>query len=237
MPTSKIILKIRKELKENTDPKYRAGELNFFKEKIKTHGVRTSVSRKISGEYFKEIKNLEKEKIFSLCEELLESGYIQEIGIAFRWAFKIKDRYEKKDFRTFEKWLKKHVSNWANCDDFCTHNLGYFIAEFPEFIPEIKKWTKSKNRWVKRGSAVTFIYPVRRKKYFQHIFEIADILLLDEDDMVQKGYGWMLKEASNIYPKEVFNFVMKNKNKMPRTALRYAIEKYPDNLRKKAMQK
>ncbi len=84
---------------------------------------------------------------------------------------------------------------------------------------------------------MVFIYPVRRKKYLQHIFEIANILLIDKDDMVQKGYGWMLKEASNIYPKEVFSFVMKNKDKMPRTALRYAIEKYPDNLRKKAMQK
>jgi len=237
MPTSKIILEIRKELKENADPKYKEGELNFFKEKIKTYGVRTLVSREISKEYFKKIKHLEKKKVFSFCEELLRSEYIQEIGIAFRWAFKFKNQHEKKDFKTFERWLKKYISNWANCDDFCTHNLGYFIVEFPEFIPEIKKWAKSKNRWVKRASAVVFIYPVRRKKYLQHIFEIANILLIDKDDMVQKGYGWMLKEASNIYPKEVFSFVMKNKDKMPRTALRYAIEKYPDNLRKKAMQK
>jgi len=232
-----IILEIRRELRKNIDPRYKKGEIRFFKEKIKTYGVRAPVSRMISREYFKKIKDLEKKKVFSLCEELLESGYIQEIGIAFRWAFRFKSQYQKKDFKIFEKWLKKYVSNWANCDDFCTHNLGYFITEFPEFIPEIKKWAKSKNRWAKRGSAVIFIYSVKRKKYLKHVFEIADILLLDKDDMVQKGYGWMLKEASNIYPKEVFDFVMKNKDKMPRTALRYAIEKYPDNLRKKAMRK
>ena len=233
----KIILEIRKELRANTDPKYKKGELNFFKEKIKTYGVRASVSQRISREYFKKIKHLEKKKVFSLCEELLESGYIQEIGIAFRWAFRFKNQYEEKDFKIFEKWLKKYISNWTNCDDFCTHNLGYFITEFPEFIPKIKKWTKSKNKWARRASAVIFIYPVKHKKYLKHIFEIADILLLDEDDMVQKGYGWMLKEASNIYPKEVFDFVMKNKNKMPRISLRYAIEKYPKALRKKAMQR
>jgi 3-methyladenine DNA glycosylase AlkD len=233
----KIILEIREELKKNTDPKYKKRELNFFKEKIKTYGVRSFVSQRISREYFKKIKHLEKKKVFSLCEELLESGYIQEIGIAFRWAFRFKNQYEEKDFKIFEKWLKKYISNWANCDDFCTHNLGYLINEFPEFIPKVKKWTISKNRWVRRASAVIFIYPVKHKKYLKHVFEIADILLLDEDDMVRKGYGWMLKEASNIYPKEVFNFVMKNKNKMPRISLRYAIEKYPEALRKKAMQR
>ena len=55
--------------------------------------------------------------------------------------------------------------------------------------------------------------------------------------MVQKGYGWMLKEASNLYPQEVFQYVMRHKIKMPRTALRYAIEKLPPGLRKKAMAK
>ncbi len=54
----------------------------------------------------------------------------------------------------------------------------------------------------KEGVSSNFIYPVKHKKYLKHIFEIADILLLDEDDMVQKGYGWMLKEASNVYPKK-----------------------------------
>jgi 3-methyladenine DNA glycosylase AlkD len=54
--------------------------------------------------------------------------------------------------------------------------------------------------------------------------------------MVQKGYGWMLKEASRIHTKEVFDYVVKNKDKMPRTALRYAIEKMPQNSRKKAME-
>jgi 3-methyladenine DNA glycosylase AlkD len=60
---------------------------------------------------------------------------------------------------------------------------------------------------------------------------------MDRDDMVQKGYGWMLKEASKPYQKEVFDFVMRNKAVMPRTALRYAIEKMPADLRAKAMER
>jgi 3-methyladenine DNA glycosylase AlkD len=55
--------------------------------------------------------------------------------------------------------------------------------------------------------------------------------------MVQKGYGWMLKEASNKYPQEVFNYVLKHRREMPRTALRYAIEKLSPALRKEAMKR
>jgi 3-methyladenine DNA glycosylase AlkD len=55
--------------------------------------------------------------------------------------------------------------------------------------------------------------------------------------MVQKGYGWLLKEASRAHQAEVFDYVMKNKAVMPRTSLRYAIEKMPAELRRKAMER
>jgi len=72
--------------------------------------------------------------------------------------------------------------------------------------------------------------------FLNEIFEISDILLMDRDDMVQKGYGWMLKEASKKHQVEVFDYVMRWKAKMPRTALRYAIEKMPVEMRRKAME-
>jgi 3-methyladenine DNA glycosylase AlkD len=61
--------------------------------------------------------------------------------------------------------------------------------------------------------------------------------MYDEDDLVQKGYGWMLKETSKAHQKQVFNFVVKHRKTMPRTALRYAIEKMPEKMRKEAMKK
>lgn len=232
-----IISKIRKDLKSNIDLEYKKGEQNYFKEKIKTYGVRSPIVMDISRRYFKEVKNLEKNQIFKICEELMKSGYTAEIKIALDWSFLLKKQYLKNDFKIFELWLKKYIYNWGNCDDFCGHTLGYFLLEFPEFFKEVKKWAKSKNRWERRASAVILIYPIRIINWLNRVFEIADILLSDEDNLVQKGYGWMLKEASNKYPKEVFNYVIKNKKAMPRTALRYAIEKLPSKLKKEAMKK
>ena len=233
----RIISNIRKELKENVDSVYIKGFQRFFTEKIKNYGVRIPIARKISRKYFAEVRDLGKDQVFSLCEKLLKSGYNEEGTIAFDWSFRFRNEYKKKDFIVFESWLKKYVSNWGKCDDFCTHAFGYFILHFPELLPKLKVWAKSKNRWMRRGSAVVLIYPVRKRKYLDKVFEIADILLLDKDDLVQKGYGWMLKEASNLYPRDVFNYVMKNKKEMPRTALRYAIEKLPDCMKRRAMKR
>ena len=100
---------------------------------------------------------------------------------------------------------------------------------------EAIKWAKSKNRWFRRASAVILIPSLKKGKQLDKAFEIADILLLDDDDMVQKGYGWMLKVAADKYQDKVYKYVLEHKAEMPRTALRYAIEKMPDKLKAEAL--
>ncbi len=237
MDKKQVITQITRDLKKHRDLEYKKGSMNFFKEKINPIGVRAKDTRTIARKYFQEVKGLDKKEIFDLCERLLRTGYMEHGTVAFSWACKIRKDFTIDDFNIFERWLKKYVHNWAHCDDFCTHTFGTLIYQFPELLKKLKKWTKSENRWEKRAAAVTLIYHAKQKekKYLKDIFWVADQLLLDEDDLVQKGYGWMLKEAANFWQKEVFDYVIKNKNRMPRTALRYAIEKMPQNLRKKAM--
>ena len=235
--TKKILLEIRQELKRNVDPTYKKGEIRFFKEPIKTYGVRVPATRRISRKYWQRVKGLGKQEIFCFCEELLKSGYMQEATIAFAWALRLQNQYEEKDGKVFYSWLRKYVSNWVKCDDFCTRAFGSFVFQFPEFLFQLNVWAKSKNRWLKRASAVILIYSVRKEKHLNKIFEISDILLEDEDDMVRKGYGWALKEAGNQYQDRVFKYVMKRKHKMPRVAFRYAIEKMPPKMKKQAMEK
>ena len=228
---------IIKELKKREDKKAIEAEKRFFKEPIKTHGWKAKDTKDLAKRYFAEIKSLPSKQIFLIAEQLLKTGYNQEIFIVFNWLARLRKAYTKKHFVIFEKWLKKHIANWATNDDFSTHVLGEFLFNFSEFLPQVKKWAKSKNRWVKRSAATSLIYSLRRKKYFKELLEISETLLIDTDLMVQKGYGWALKEATKHYPKEVLAFVMKHKKIMPRTALRYAIEKLPTTQKKLAMSK
>lgn len=233
----KIIEDIRKELKQKSDPRAKSGESRFFKEKIKHYGIKNDDIKKISKKYFEIVKPLGKREIFKLCEELFKSGYMEEAFIASNWSFQIRKDFVQSDFIIFEKWVKNYIDNWAKCDDFCNHTVGSFIDKYPKFVGKLKMWTKSKNKWVKRASAVSLIAPARKGLFLKDVFEIADLLLLDEDDMVQKGYGWLLKVTADKNRLAVFNYVMRNKDVMPRTSLRYAIEKMPQDLKKRAMQK
>jgi len=234
---NRIIDMIRNQLEESIDNKTKENSQRFFKEKIKFYGVKVPIVNKISKEYFKLVQLKPKNEIFELCEILWQSGFIEESFIACNWSYNIHKKYEPEDFKLFEKWINKYVNNWASCDTFCNHTVGEFIQMYPEFLNELKKFTKSDNRWMKRAAAVSLIIPARKGLFLDVIFEIADKLLLDNDDLVQKGYGWMLKAASESHQNEVFEFVMKNKSIMPRTSLRYAIEKMPEEMRKLAMDK
>jgi len=108
---------------------------------------------------------------------------------------------------------------------------------YPDFLKKLKIFAVSPNRWMRRAAAVSLIVPARKGLFLSTIFELAEILLTDKDDLVQKGYGWMLKVASQAHEQEVFEFVVNRKDIMPRTALRYAIEKMPAELKKIAMAK
>jgi 3-methyladenine DNA glycosylase AlkD len=207
------------------------------KSNLKSDSLITAVVRQIAKDNFQQIKTSPKDDIFTICEELLESGDWQKRVIAFQWVFRIRRQYAASDFERFESWLGKYVEGWGSCDDFCTHAFGHLIYAFPEHIPSVKAWTPSENRWFRRGAAVVMIYGIRRERGCAASFDIADQLLIDTDDLVQKGYGWMLKEISKYQPQQVFDFVMQRKTVMPRTSLRYAIEKLSPELRHQAMEK
>lgn len=232
-----LIEKIRAELVARADEKTRKSGERFFREEIKLYGIKAAEVTLIAKNFFKLLPEKDKDHVFPLCDELWRSEFIEECFIACNWSYNVRKDYVPDDFSLFEKWVSIYVTNWATCDTLCNHTVGTFLEMYPEFIKGLKRWATSNNRWVKRASAVSLIVPARKGKFLDDIFEIADILHSDSDDMVQKGYGWLLKSASQAYQEEVFEYIMKNKSTMPRTSLRYAIEKMPVELKVRAMAK
>lgn len=234
---SAIVELVRKRLIENSDEKTKAGSKRYFKEQIETYGVKSAVVGQISKEIFSQVADFSKDEIFELCEELWKSGILEESFIACNWSYAVRKQLIESDFSIFERWVNHYVSNWASCDTFCNHTIGAFLQLYPQFVQKMKEWTHSPNRWVKRASAVSFILPARKGLFKEDIFDIANNLLLDTDDMVQKGYGWMLKSLADSYEDEVFQYVLSKRAVMPRTALRYAIEKMPPDKKQEAMKR
>ena len=230
-----LIGRIREELRASVDEKTLRSGQNFFREKIIFYGVKTRVVDKIARKHWKEVNSLSKAKIFSVCEELLRSNLIEEAFLVSFWLPNLIDRLESSDIFVFKTWIERYINNWAKCDSFCNHTIGDLIPKYPETVFEVKGWAKSSCRWLKRAAAVSLIVPARKGCFLSEVFEISDILLTDEDDLVQKGYGWLLKEASKKHQKAVFDYVVRNKKVMLRTALRYAIELMSKELKVDAM--
>lgn len=229
--------KIRQTFSLTGSAEKRDSAQRFFNEPIKCYGLASSEVKALAKKVGSATKGWPKDKVFSLCDELWKGGHLEEAGLACELSYGQRKHFVPADFETFETWVNTHVTNWANCDTLCTRTIGAFITAYPESVEKLKSMTSSPNRWTRRAAAVSLITPARNGLFLKDIFDIAEALLTDPDDMVQKGYGWMLKSASTPHPEEIFAYVMAKKNRMPRTALRYAIEKMPREWKQAAMAK
>lgn len=234
-----FITELRAALQSKADPETKESAGRFFKdgEKPLVYGVKSAGVRQIAKGFLKRAKGFMKSELYAVCEELWRSQYLEEAVIACVFSESLKKQYEPSDFKVFERWVTTYVNNWADCDTLCNHTVGEFMMKYPEYVEALKGWATSPHCWTKRAAAVSLIIPTRKGLFLQDIFEIADILLHDKDDLVQKGYGWMLKAASESHPTEVYEYVLSKRATMPRTALRYAIEKLPPELKAEAMKR
>lgn len=231
--------KLRNTLQKNSNESIKKIETRFYKEgeHIISYGIKTSKLNVFARNFKNEIKNLKKNEILRICESLWRSGIQEETRVACYIIETLGKNWDKSIFETYEKWVKKYVLNWAMCDRFMTKTIGNLIIKNKDLVEKTFKWTASKNRWVKRAAAVALINPIKDKYFLPYVFKVADALMTDNDDMVQKGYGWMLKVASKNFEEEVFSYVIKHKEKMPRTAFRYAIENMSKEKKDIAMDK
>ena len=228
---------LREQLREHADDQTKASLQRFFKEEVRLYGVRSADVGKISKRVYKIVESKPKTEIFDLCEQLWQSGMLEEAFVANNWAYSLRKQFEPDDFPIFERWVNLYVDNWAACDGLCTGTIGAFLVRYPVFVENLKQWCGSPNRWVRRAAAVSLINPAHDGQFKAEVFEIANRLLLDPDDMVQKGYGWMLKSLAAPFEDEVYSFILDHRASMPRTALRYAIEKMPVEKKREAMKK
>jgi len=111
-----IIEKLRNELKVKADEKIRSGQEYFFRESVRFYGLKNAAVHEIARDYFKKLSVSSKDAVFDLCEQLWQSGYMEEAFVACDWSYRVRKEYVRDDFRVFGRWVDKYVTNWAACD-------------------------------------------------------------------------------------------------------------------------
>ena len=123
------------------------------------------------------------------------------------------------------------INNW-DLVDVSAPTIGQYLVTSKNPMPLLRKLSKSDSLWERRVSMI-FTFAFLRAGEFEPTYEIAERLLKDEQDLIHKAVGWMLREMGKRDPGLLRAFLQEHSSKMPRTALRYSIEKLPERERKK----
>ncbi|MSQ45504.1 MAG: DNA alkylation repair protein [Ignavibacteria bacterium] len=226
-----MLRNLKADLKKIATPKKAKASLWFFKtgkgeygEGDKFIGVTVPEQRKIASKY----KNLSLVDI----SQLLKSKIHEERSVALFILVKNFQTNESKRSEIFAFYLKhrKFVNNWDLVDSSADKIVGAYLIEKDKFV--LNKLAVSKDVWDRRIAIVSTFYFIKNNK-FEETFRISKILINDHHDLIHKAVGWMLKEVGKRDESKLENYLKVNYKLMPRTMLRFTIEKLSDSKRKK----
>ena len=232
-----IAAHIRRVLKDGGSAPHSDEVQWFFKEEIKSRGWYAGELRKVAVRFRRTIlRELGLPFLLQVADKLFCGRMLEEKVFAVFLLEKTTGEFADAEFRLFESWLPR-ISSWADHDALVHYLIAPMVAAKPSRASNVFRWAKSRNRWHRRAACVALIQGTRRKMFFPEIKRLSDMLLSDEDDMVQKGLGWLLREAAKADAKRTVPYLMNVRKRAPRLVLRTACETLPVGTRKKILAK
>jgi len=199
----------------------------FFKEEIQSRGWYTNELRKVAVRFRRSIL-ADRDQVFliAVADKLYHGRVLEEKVFGVFLLQGLTDQFGDAEFKLFSAWLDR-ISTWADHDGLVSYLIGPMIAAEPRRARVVFQWAKSRDRWHRRAAAVALIRAIREQKCRAEVVKITGSLLDDEDDMVQKGLGWLLREAAKYDREHTIPLLMKIRNQGPRLVLRTACETLP----------
>jgi 3-methyladenine DNA glycosylase AlkD len=196
----------------------------FFKHEVKSRGWYTGELRKVARRFTKVLKgDAGLDYLVEVADLLFEGDVLEEKVLAVLLLERETEEFKDREFRLFEAWLRR-VSSWAGHDALVHSLIGPMLVGNEKRQQRALSWVKARNRWHRRAAAVSFIRTARAKQSFDMIREVTEHLLADNDDMVQKGLGWLLREAAKADAATTVPYLLEIRERAPRLVLRTACE-------------
>jgi 3-methyladenine DNA glycosylase AlkD len=232
---SYIAKHIRAVIKDGGSAPHTEEVQRFFKHEVKSRGWYTGELRKLAVRFRRTIiaKNGQP-FLLQVADQLFRGEILEEKILAVVMLQGIVDGFGKPEFKLFESWLNR-VTTWADHDALVHYLIGHMIAADAAFLSRPRRWAKAPKRWHQRAAAVSLIHSTRQHKNFGDIQRIAEMLLTSDDDMVQKGLGWLLREAAKANPQQTVRYLMTIRDRTPRLVLRTACETLPADTRARVL--
>lgn len=230
-----IVRWTRQVLRRNASPAYVRRVQMFFKSPVRAYGWRTKEVRRLATALRREISaSGDNPLLFATAEKFFSGPTLEESHLGVALLERSVAQFGDPEFRRLERWLR-WVNRWDSCDALSGSLLGPLIVADARRLPRVFRWAKAKNKWHRRAAAVALVPAARKGLYLREILRIADCLLLDDDYMVHKGVGWLLKEASTVCRPPVVDYLLRVRRRAPRLVLRTACEKLPARDRRRIL--
>ncbi len=215
---------IRRVLKDGGSAPHAEGVQRFFKEEIQSRGWYTAELRKVAVRFRRTIlREQGLPFLFAVADDLFNGDILEEKAFAVYLLQTLTDKFGDAEFQRLESWIAR-ISSWADHDALVHYLMAPLVAAKPARLKRVFAWAKSVDRWHRRAACVALIQGTRQKMFLGDIQRLSNKLLFDEDDMVQKGLGWLLRETAKAAPRETVPYLMKIRNRAPRLVLRTACE-------------
>jgi 3-methyladenine DNA glycosylase AlkD len=225
-------------LRAKADPVRARGAEAYFKGTIRAFGVRATDVRRIAGGIWRRVKGeWSVADAVRLCDVLLPRPELEAKGVAVLVLHRFRRTYPPGLFETIHGWLAADLlANWASVDALCPEVVGALVAVHPRLRRRLEQWARSENRWVRRASLVSLLKLTRRPEHRDAIYAMARRHFRSDDDLVQKAAGWLLREVGKADMAELEAFLREHGPRIPRTTLRYAIERFPPARRRELLE-
>lgn len=232
---AEVAAQIRRALKDGGSAEHAAGVQWFFKEEIKSHGWYTADLRRALRRRRKDIlREHDFDFLIKVADQLFSGPVLEEKVAGIFLLESLTDRCGDREFELFENWLDR-ISSWADHDGLVHSLISPMVAAKTARAKSVFKWARSPNRWHRRAACVALIRAARAKMLFPEITKLSNGLLAEEDDMVQKGLGWLLRETAKFDAKRTLPYLMQIRDRAPRLVLRTACETLPVAVRKRIL--
>jgi len=235
LTTEHIAAHIRRVLKDGGSAPHAEGVQRFFKEEIRSRGWYTAELRSVAVRFRRTIlRERGQDFLLRVADRLFRGRVLEHKVFAVLLLEKLTGKFGDSEFRQFESWLAR-VRNWAEHDALVHYLIAPMLAAGEGDARRLFFWAKSGNRWHRRAACVALIQGTRQRRFFPEITRLSNRLLDEEDDMVQKGLGWLLRETAKSDPKRTVPYLMKIRRRAPRLVLRTACETLPAATRRKIL--
>jgi len=234
---SKVAAEIRAILKRDGSAEHAKGVQWFFKEDVKSHGWYTAALRTFARQRRREIMREDGFEFLVLVADKLFTGCILEEKIfGVLLLENLTGKLGEDDFVLLESWIDR-ISSWADHDGLVHCLIAPMIASDRSRIKNVFEWAKSPDRWHRRAACVALIQGRQQREFFPQIVRLSNLLLRDEDDMVQKGLGWLLRVTAKVDPEQAVPYLLKIRAPAPRLVLRTACDTLPPDVTRKILQR